>query len=109
MKKAFSRIILSIGSAYLIFFGIRAFITPNYPQEWDEVEVGMKQSEVHKNIPTIDKNWIEVKGFEQDDKDYGNSYWNLAIYYDKNKNVSRIVKRYVYRSLGLWNRNIIDE
>lgn len=109
MKKAISIIILSVGGAYLIFFAMRAFMTPNYPQEWDKVAVGMNQSKVHKNIPTIDKGWIEVKGFEQDGKNYGDSYWNLAIYYDQNKNVSKIVKRYVYRSFGLWNRNIIHE
>ena len=69
----------------------------------------MKQSEVHRNIPTIDKNWIEVKGFEQVGKEYGESYWTLSVYYDQYQKVSKIEKRYVYRSLGFFNKHITQE
>ena len=109
MKKKLIIIIISVCAISLIFILIRALITPAYPPEWNEIFLGMKQEDVHKHVPNIDKSWIDVKGFEQDGKSYGESFWSLAIFYDQDKTVTKIKKQFVYKPLGVWNRNLVEE
>ena len=88
---------------------IKVNFSKAYPKDWELIKLGMNISQVHSNLPRINRAMKDLKDFESEGIDLGNSYWVLRVYYDAQDNVKRIEKEYIYRPLGIFNRKIITE
>lgn len=96
-----------------ILFGIvlgwffRGFARPDYPESWDEIELGMSESEVFEIVPALAGSRMrELKGFDGVSVDFGDRYWSLLITYDESLAVNSIQKNYVDRNLGFMRKRL---
>lgn len=100
------KVLATIFVLIVIFcLGVITYLWPHqYPEEWDKLELGMTREEVHKIVPTIDKGWLDVKGFEALGKGDKWRYWTLRVFYDEGFQVRRIDKVYRNIKIGLFNQ-----
>ena len=81
---------------------------PDYPEKWDRIRVNMMADEIVKIEPRLSSEMREVKGFDQMAIDYGDRSWQLLVYFDSTLRADRIVKQYVFKSCGFWNKTISE-
>lgn len=86
----------------------RGFVVPDYPSQWDSVELGMSFDEAELAVPGLEPELREIKGFDQAAIDMGDRCWSLHVSYDDDGLVSKIEKRYVDRRIGFFNRTLVD-
>ena len=83
MKK--TAVMLLLGAIIGFFAG--RIIPPRHPSSWKDIQIGMHYSEVYKVVPDLAGGMRDVKGLDTCTAEFGNSYWQLFVYYDNKGNV----------------------